>query len=303
MRVLIAGGTGLVGNALGRLLLTKGASVVTLTRTSPPTKSIDGVKYLTWGGHEQDWMEELNEVDAVVNLAGENLGSGRWTAGKKHKILQSRLVAGANLVEAVQRAIRKPLLFVQSSGIGYYGTDLVESFDESSPNGKDYLAGIAQIWEDSTLPVEGMGVIRSIIRSGIVLDRWDGALARMLLTYKLFVGGPVGSGRQWMSWIHLADEVGAIFHILSNRLGGVFNLTAPHPVRNREMGMTIAETLSRPYWMPIPGFSLKAIIGEMSTLVLDGQKVLPNRLLETGYEFLYPQLSSALKNVLGADNG
>ncbi len=303
MRILIAGGTGLIGNALGRYLLAKGASVVTLTRTSSPKNPINGVKYVVWGGHERDWMEYLNEVDAVVNLAGESLGSGRWNAAKKHRNLQSRLDAGTNLVEAINRAIRKPFLFVQSSAIGYYGTDLVESFDESSPNGKDYLAGIAQSWEDSTLPVEGMGVIRSIIRTGIVLDRREGALARMLLPYKLFVGGPLGSGRQWMSWIHLADEVGAIYHILFNRLGGAFNLTAPHPVRNREMGMTIAETLSRPYWMPVPGFALKALFGEMSTLVLDGQKVLPNHLLETGYEFQFPNLSSALKDVLGADKG
>ncbi len=205
------------------------------------------------------------------------------------------------MIDAITRAAHKPIHFVQSSAIGIYGVNLVESFTEESPHGTDYLSGIARIWEDSTEAVEQMGIIRSVIRTGIVLDSREGALARMLLPYRLFIGGPIGSGRQWMSWIHLKDEVRAIYHIISNHLGGVFNLTSPNPVRNREMGLTIAETLSRPYWMPVPGFALKAMFGEMSTLVLEGQKVLPDRLLESGFEFEYPHLSVALKDILSAD--
>ncbi len=298
MKVLIAGGTGLIGTALCHLMVEKGAAMVVLTRSSSPSDSIPGVKYVTWMNGSPDWMKELDGADVIINLAGESLGSGRWTRSKKHQILQSRVNAGAKLVEAITRAVHKPIHFVQSSGIGYYGVNLVESFTEDSPNGKDYLSRLAQIWEDTTKAVESVGVIRSIIRTGIVLDSRQGALAQMLLPYRLFVGGPLGSGRQWMSWIHRLDEVRAIDYIISHHLGGVFNLTSPNPVRNREMGITIAETLSRPYWMPVPDFALKALLGEMSTLVLDGQKVLPARLLESGFDFQYPHLSVALKDIL-----
>lgn len=170
--------------------------------------------------------------------------------------------------------------------------------DESSPAGRDFLAGVAVDWENSSAGVEQCGISRAIIRTGVVLDSHEGALTRILLPYRLFVGGPIGSGRQWISWIHLHDEVRAIRFILENRLQGIFNLTSPEPVTNAVLGEQIAGILHRPDWLRVPPLALKLFLGEMSTLVLDGQKVLPKRLLEHGFTFEYPQIGPALQHIL-----
>jgi len=298
MKTVIAGGTGLIGKALCRRLLDREVQVTVLTRSPDRVDTVPGVRYVRWGKSSHEWYTELDGADTVVNLAGENMGSTRWSHKRKHELLQSRVETGNQLVQAIDHVRQRPIQFIQASAVGIYGTSLLATFDESAPTGKDTLAGIAQLWEDSSLEVENYGIIRTIIRTGIVLDAHEGALARMLLPYRLFAGGPIGSGRQWMSWIHLSDHINAILHIITHHLDGIFNLTAPNPVRNREFGLTIAETLSRPYWFPVPAFALRLAFGEMSVMVLEGQKVVPARLLETGFEFQFPHISLALKDVL-----
>lgn len=297
MKVLIAGGSGLIGGALSRGLVTDGHQVTNLTRGAGSIHA--GVAAIHWDGHSRTgWVDQIGQVDAIINLAGENIGSGRWTADKKAAILRSRLDAGQILSEASGKILAKDGMFIQASAIGYYGTSETETFIEGSRQGSDYLAGIAVQWELSSRKVEDAGFKRAVIRTGIVLDPHEGALARMLLPFRLFAGGPLGSGRQWMSWIHLADEVAAIRFILDHRLQGAFNLTAPNPVRNAEFGRAIGKAIHRPYWAPALSFALRMLLGEMSTLVLDGQKVLPNHLLDSGFVFRYPLIDSALDDLL-----
>jgi uncharacterized protein (TIGR01777 family) len=298
MKTVIAGGTGFLGRALTHRLLEMGGEVTVLTRSKRLALRKPGVKYVEWGKHTHEWFADLDGVDYVINLAGENIGAKRWSHKRKHEILQSRVDAGSMLVEAILQTTKRPIQLLQSSAIGIYGTSLLSIFDETSPPGADTLARIAQIWEDTTREVENHGILRTVIRTGVVLDEHEGALARMLLPFRFFIGGPLGSGRQWLSWIHLNDYINAIIHLITHHLDGVYNLTAPNPVRNREMGLTIAETLSRPYWIPVPEFALRLLFGEMSTLVLDGQKVMPTRLIESGFEFKYPLISLALQDIL-----
>ena len=300
MKVLISGGTGLIGGALIQQLLKNGHQVVCLTRSAKEYTSQSGMDYLVWNGTKSGgWMERVGSTDVIINLAGDNLGSGRWTMKKKQRILQSRLDAGFALSEFAIQSDEKPKIFIQSSAIGIYGTDLLVEKKESSQPGHDYLTEVAKEWEHSSIAVEQVGITRAIIRTGVVLDRKEGALSRMLLPFQMFIGGPIGNGKQWLSWIHLMDEVGAIQFIMEKGLGGIFNLVAPKPVTNAQMGKAIAKVLHRPFWFPVPGFLLRLALGEMSTLVLDGQKVLPARLTEAGYEYKFPDLESALRDTLG----
>lgn len=298
MNILIAGGTGLIGSALSRNLISNGHQVTILTRGAGSLHQ--GADAIHWDGRTRaGWAERVGQVDAIVNLAGENIGSGRWTPAKKDSILRSRLEAGKVLAEVAGDILNREGIFLQASAVGYYGVSEQATMTENSPAGRDYLAGVAVQWEDASATVEALGIKRAVIRTGIVLDPGEGALARMLLPFRLFAGGPLGSGRQWMSWIHLVDEVNAIRFILENKLVGNINLTAPNPVSNADFGKAIARALHRPYWMPVPGFALKLLLGEMSTLVLDGQKVLPDRLIEAGYTFKFPKLDGALSDLLG----
>lgn len=298
MKVIISGGTGLIGRALTSTLLHDGHSVCVLSRSIPVDGPITGADYLHWGAETEEWHAAVDGVDAVVNLAGESIGSGRWTQSKKIQILQSRVQVGEMLADAVAKAKAKPAIFIQASAVGIYGTGADIVFNEQSPAGEGYLAEVAIQWEASTRAVEELGVRRAVIRTGIVLDRQEGALPQMLAPFRLGVGGPIGSGSQWMSWIHLEDEVQAILYILTRQLGGIFNLTAPNPVRNAEMGRSIARVWRKPYWLPVPAFALRTALGEMSTLVLDGQRALPESLLKAGYHFRYPNLEEALRGLL-----
>ena len=300
MKILISGGTGLIGKNLVERLVNQGNQVYILTRNKSGKKDSDFVKFFEWDAQSVDVLIPImNQVNAVINLAGENIGSGFWTKAKKEKIISSRVSVGKALTSAILSAESKPEVFIQSSGVGYYGTSLNKTFDESSPNGNDWMAEVARVWEASSEELDAIGTRRVIIRSGVVLDNHSGALPLMVLPFKLFVGGPLGSGKQIISWIHLEDEVRAIEFILEKRnLEGAVNLVAPYPHTNAEFGKMIAKILRRPYWFPVPGFGLKLIIGEKSTLVLDGQFVVPNKLLENGFEFNYPTLEKALRDIL-----
>jgi len=245
------------------------------------------------------WGGLVENVDAIVNLAGENIGSGRWSAKKKEKILRSRLNASEAILDALKMSEKKPRLLIQASAVGYYGTNLEKAFTEKDVAGNDYLSQLALEWEQSTQPVEEFGVSRIVIRTGVVLSPRGGVLKQMVLPFKLFVGGSLGSGKQWISWIHEEDEVRAIYFLLqSENISGTFNLTSPNPVTNAEFERALAKTIHKPYWFPVPGFMIKALFGEMSMLVVDGQKVMPEALLKRGFAFKYLELESALKDIL-----
>jgi hypothetical protein len=235
----------------------------------------------------------------VVNLAGESLAAGRWTPERRRSIQESRVHAGQAVVEAVQAAGQKPLLVVQASAVGYYGPHGGEEITESTPPGADFLAQVCTAWEATTAPVEAAGVRRVILRTGIVFSRNGGALPRLTLPFRFFAGGRLGSGRQWYPWIHLADEVAAIRFLIDTAAAtGAFNLTAPQPYTNDELSKLIAKVLGRPAVLPAPAFALRLLLGDMATVVLDGQRALPTRLLALGYRFRYTTAEGALRQLL-----
>lgn len=299
MHILIAGGSGLIGQAVAQQFLKTGNQVTILTREAELART-GNPQYLLWNGKDQGgWSQIIESVDGVINLAGESIGSGRWTEAKRSRIVSSRVNAGAALTNALQNARQKPKFFIQASAIGAYGTDESMTFSEDAPYGKDFLAETCRAWETSTAAVKKMGVRHIIARIGVVLDREQGALPRMVLPIRLHTGGPLGNGDQWISWVSLADVTAAFaFFAGHSACQGIFNITSPNPVSNREFGKTIGEILHRPFWLPLPGAVLRLMLGEMSVLVLEGQKVLPNRLMESGYSFLFPDLEPALRKVL-----
>lgn len=302
MRVLITGGTGLVGRALASSLLRDGNEVTVLSRSASSIPGLPaGVRIAPWDGRTAaGWANLADGIDAIVNLAGENIGAGRWTEQRKQAIRQSRLDAGEAVSQAVQSAVRKPGVVIQASAVGYYGPDGDEEMTEESPPGHDFLAGVVTDWEASTARVEALGVRRAIIRTGPVLSTGGGALPRMLLPFRFFAGGRLGSGKQWFPWIHLEDEVRAIRFLMENReASGPFNLVAPQPVTNAQMSRLVGACLRRPSFVPAPAFIFRLLFGEMSTILLDGQRAVPRRLLELGFTFRFPEARSALADLLG----
>lgn len=299
MRIVIIGSTGLIGSGLARRALENGHAVVALSRKKITSPLMERLEYARWDGRSATDLAALIEgADVVVNLAGESIGKGPWTENRKALQLSSR-VEPALAVSAAWKMTRvKPSLLVQASAIGIYGTG-DEIKDESSAPGEDYLSNMAKKWEAASLDVESTGARRVVVRTGVVLDKNTGVLPQVMLPFKLMVGGPIGSGRQVLSWIHIEDELLAILHLIEDpRSSGVYNLTAPQPVTNTEMGKAISKIKQLPYWMPVPAFALKLMLGEMSTLVLDGQRVMPVRLQQSGFDFKYPSIESALRQLL-----
>jgi uncharacterized protein (TIGR01777 family) len=303
-KVIITGATGFIGKALCFRLEREGYQVVALSRNPERGQRLFGPKISVakWdGANSSEWLEYANGAFAVINLAGENIGSGRWTRRRKQAILQSRLDAGKAVVEAVESASVKPRVVVQASAVGFYGSRANDSIDESFSPGKGFLAEVAREWEQSTQEVESFGVRRIVIRSGVVLGAEGGALLRLLKPFRLFAGGPLGGGRQWFSWIHIEDEINAILFLLKREdLKGIFNLSAPHPLRQKDLARLLGKIVRRPSWFPAPGFMLRAILGEMAEeMLLVSQRVTPKRLLDAGYRFLYPEAERALRDILG----
>jgi uncharacterized protein (TIGR01777 family) len=308
MRVLIAGGSGLIGRALCEELVPHGYEVIILSRTperssNPP----DGVRAVGWDARTSEgWGHLADGAHAIVNLtgasiAGERFFPSRWTDARRRVIQESRLGSSRAVVEAVAQAEQKPRVLVQASGVGYYGYHGDEVLTEDAGPGDDWAARFtAEEWEPSTAAVEGMGVRRVIVRTGMVLDAEEGALPRLLLPFRLFVGGPMGSGKQWYSWIHLRDEARALRFLIENdEANGAFNLTAPNPVRNGEMAKLIGRVMRRPSFIPVPGFALRLAFGEVAEVVLQGQRAVPKGLLDLGFEFDFPEAEAALRDVLG----
>ncbi len=300
MRVLITGGTGFLGRALAQRLVEAGYEVFVLSRRPERAPLPPGVRATRWDGRSSTgWGSLADGAIALINLAGESIGQ-RWTEAAKRRIRESRLNAGRAVVEAVAAARAKPQVLLQASAVGYYGPRGEERLAEEDPPGSDFLARLAVDWEASTQPVEAMGVRRVILRTGLVLERDGGALARLLLPFRLFVGGPLGDGRQGWSWIHRADWVEAVRFLMERPdAQGPYNLTAPQPVSNAEFSRTLGRVLGRPAWLPVPAFALRLVFGEGADFLLTGQFVLPRRLLEAGFTFRYPDLESALRAILG----
>lgn len=303
-RIVISGGTGFIGRALARILLGGGYEVVILSRNPSRAGASLGVgaALARYDPHDAgSWAEHADGAFGIVNLAGAGIASGRWTAAVKRRILESRLEAGRVVGEAVDRASAKPSVLVQASAVGYYGDRGEEELGESSGPGSGFLAGVARRWEESTLGVERLGVRRVVIRSAVVLGRGGGFLGRMVPVFRRYVGGPAGSGRQWISWIHIADEVRAIRFLLEHGdLSGPFNLAAPAPVRNGEFARELGRALHRPSRVRTPGFLLRLALGEMAEeLILSGQRALPRRLIEAGFRFSYTGIGEAFREIFG----
>jgi uncharacterized protein (TIGR01777 family) len=299
MKILIAGGSGFIGSALTRSLLADGHQVWVLTRNPARVPGTAGLQPVRWDGRtSQGWVGVLAQMDAVVNLAGETVGQWPWNAQRKKNIRESRVDAGLALADAFQKVDPRPGVLIQASGVGYYGPCGPEPVTEETPAGNDFMASVASHWEASTRIIDSLGVRRVLIRTSLVLDARQGVLPLMALPVRLFAGGPLGHGRQGVSWIHLEDEVRAIRYLLENeKARGVFNLTAPNPLSNADFIRTLAHALARPYWFPTPALALRALLGEMSTLLLDGQFAIPQRLVNLGFIFHYETAGQAFENL------
>ena len=298
--VVISGGTGLIGSALARSLEDDGHRVARLTRPQSKSSSGDTVAWDPAAGAID--AAALDGVDAVVNLAGAGIGDKKWTPARKQEVLDSRLQATGLLARTVAGLANPPAVFVSGSAVGYYGNRGAELLTEDSAPGDDFLADLCVQWEDAARPAAIAGLRVAWIRTGLVLDAHGGVLKQMLLPFKLGLGGRAGSGTQYRSWISLADEVGAIRRIIDDSsLGGPVDLTAPNPVTDAEFAATLARVLHRPAKLPTPILPLKLVYGGelVQHLLLDGQRVLPEKLLASGYAFAHPDLETALRAVLG----
>lgn len=300
MRVLIAGGTGLIGKQLIHSLVSDGHPVVLLSRSAGRLPKVQGVTAVQWDGRTTSgWAEWIKDVDAVVNLAGETIGRYPWTEKRKRKFRESRIAAGKALTKAIEESKARPSVFIQASAVGFYGPRTEEEVDESTGSSNDFSSELCIDWEDSSKRIEYLGIRRVIIRTGIVLSDKGGILQQMALPAKLFVGGRIGTGKQGIPWIHIDDEVNAIiFLIMNDSAQGVFNLSAPRPVSNAEFMKRIAAILRRPYWFHVPKYIIKIVLGEMSALLLNGQFMVPRKLLNLGFNFKFMAIEQALDDLL-----
>jgi len=299
----------MMGQALVKELLTRGHQVTILTRNPEKGKSIaPGATLVAWDGKSSDgWGHLIETTDAVIHLAGESIAgenivaifTRRWSEENKRRIRQSRVNGGRALTAAIQAASHKPRVLVQASAVGYYGHRGTEPVDENTPAGDDFMADVCQAWEASTLPVAAMGVRHVIIRSGLVMCREGGIMPIMLLPFRLFAGGPLAGGGQYVPWIHIRDQVEAICFLMEKEeAGGVYNLAAPNPVTNAQFAKIAGRVLHRPAFFPVPRFMLKMVLGEKAALVVTGQNILSNRLVEAGYNFHFTELEPALTELL-----
>jgi len=300
MKVAITGATGFVGSRLVEQLQARGDQPLILTRNRDAAlKAFPNLEVVAYNPTESgSWQEAISGCDAVVHLAGEPIAESRWTPKQKQEILNSRQLSTQKIVEAIVKANPKPAVLVNASAIGYYGTSETATFEETSASGNDFLAEVCQKWETEAKKVKDVGVRLVILRLGIVLGD-GGALAKMIPPFKLFAGGPLGTGKQWFSWIHRDDLVNLIIEaLMRSDVEGVLNATAPNPVRMSELCRTLGDVLNRPSWLPVPGFALEALLGEGAQLVLEGQQVLPKRTTSYGFNYQYPTLKQALEEIV-----
>jgi uncharacterized protein (TIGR01777 family) len=299
MKIIVFGGSGFIGKHLTSYLIGRGIEVVLVSRSMRISQD-SLVRYVTWS-ELQDHTDSLEGADAFINLSGETINQ-YWTPKAKTRILESRINSTKNVAHFVQKLINKPKIVINSSAVGIYGMSEKDVYDEScNSSNNDFLARIVYEWERAADTIEPYTRLVKL-RLGVVLGTDGGALPKMLLPYKLFVGGRIGSGKQWLSWINIEDLVQLIeFCIINEKVKGPMNATAPTPVTNDEFGRAIASIMEKPHFFPVPPLILRVMLGEMSQLVLNGQKVLPQKAIESGFAFTYPTIDLALKDLLQKD--
>ena len=300
MKILISGATGLIGRALCHVLNEDGHTIVGVSRSSRKPSGLNVGEMYQWDSQAGPPPEAaLNQVDAVINLAGEPIAAKRWSDQQKKSIRDSRIVTTRNLVEGMRRAKRKPEVFVSSSAVGYYGNRGDERLEETSPPGRGFMSEVCQEWEREAARASELGIRVVFVRTGVVLSADGGALEKMLPPFKMGAGGRLGSGKQWFPWIHIDDIVGIFRHSIVNaKATGPINGAAPQPATNAEFTRELGHALHRPAFLPVPEIALRILMGEMADVLFDSQRVIPAAALASGYEFRYPQLGPALADVL-----
>lgn len=294
MHLLITGGSGFIGRALCKELPAWGHQVTVLSRQPAKARLPSNVRVV-------DRLDGLREIEGVINLAGENLADGRWTPARKQAFRDSRLGTTKRLLDWLEHQAPRPTVLISGSAIGYYGARGDEELSESADPGEDFAARLCRDWEAEAIRAEALGLRVCRLRIGVVLSPGGGALARMLPAFRLGLGGRLGDGQQWMSWIRRADLVQLILWLLRTpTAAGAYNATAPHPVRNAEFAAELSATLNRPAMLPMPAPVLRAMFGEMSDLLLRGQRVIPARALAEGFQFSSPRLQMALREMLSS---
>lgn len=299
MKIFMTGGTGFVGSHMA-FRLTKEDHAVTILTPALTGKELKmpGISYLMGSPTIRgEWQDRVSDHNVIINLAGASIFS-RWTDAQKKSLRASRIDTTRHLVEALPPNARH-VTFFSTSAVGYYGFHEDEELIESSPAGDDFLAQLACDWEAEAFFAQAKGARVVVTRFGIVLGKKGGALAQMLPLFKYFLGGPLGSGRQWFSWVHMRDLVSAFIFLLQHQeISGAVNVCSPHPVRNKELGRAIGKVLHRPAFLPAPGFMIKLILGEFGSVLLKGQRVVPSRLLEAGFRFQYPEIEDAIRSIV-----
>lgn len=308
-RVIVTGATGLIGKKLCAQLIDRGYQLVIFSRNPASARQTlpGAAEYVAWTPSERgEWAAAIDGAHGVIHLAGAPISEGilgkRWTEAYKAEIRDSRVIGTRGIVTAMAAARRKPAVFVCASGIGYYGHRDDTRLDESAAPGNDFVARVVVAWEQEAARAEEFGIRTVRIRTGLLLDPESGVLPQIMLPFRLFVGGPVLPGSQWYSWIHPADEIALLLMALEDeRVRGPLNATAPEPQTNRDFSATLGKVMESPSWMPVPEFSLRLTLGEMADLVTTGQRVLPYKAQELGYQFQYRELEPALRNLLGKE--
>jgi len=301
-RIVVTGATGLIGRKLVRALIQRRDNVIVFSRDAEKAKSFfpKAMESVEWNyQHPEQWKYKIENSDAVVHLAGVNLFAKRWNDEFKKSIIESRQVSTMNLADAIKSCDKKPEVFISASGIGYYGDCGETVLNENSAKGNDFLADVCEVWENESVNVEESGVRSVQIRTGLVLSTEDGALKQMLPPFKFFIGGYLGNGKQWASWLHIDDIVEIYLHAIDNSsLTGSLNATAPNPIRMKEFAQTLARVLHRPSLFPVPKFILRLVVGEASEVVLASQRIDVKKLVESGYKFKFEILEDALRDLL-----
>ena len=301
MKFLVTGATGFIGSVLVRRLLNEGHQIVVLTRRLDAFKHLptENLKVGVWDGRSVGlWTQHLLDVDAVVNLAGESIADGRWSIERKRLIKASRLESTRALVEALSKGLSRPRVLVNASATGYYGPSPEGEVTEDSPKGKGFLADVCADWENEAKKAESAGMRVVLLRFGIVVEKDGGALKKFIPPFKFYLGGPLGSGGQPFPWVHREDALGAILFAVQNEtLSGPVNVVAPETLTMKQFCQALGRAMKRPCWTPVPGFALKAAFGEMSEIILKGQKAVPQKLLRAGYSFRYSNAEDALQKL------
>jgi len=300
MRIIIPGGSGLIGRELVNSLVQKGYETVVLSRSPERVKGLPEGSYAEkWDGESAEgWGHLADGAKAIINLAGASIGDKRWTDERKKLIINSRLQSTQAVIEAIEQAKTKPEVLIQGSAVGYYGSRGDEELTEESAPGDDFLAEVTTTWEAAAKPAAALTRL-VYVRTGVVLTTQGGALPKMILPFKLFAGGPYGNGGMWFPWVHIEDQIRAIVWLIENeQASGAFNIAAPNIIRNRTFARTLGKVLRRPSFIPTPALALKTLLGEMSILLLGSQRASSEKLIEAGFKFKFEQPLRAIKDIV-----